>query len=421
MNKEVLKRIIIESQEFIQTVGLINRQITIDENANYVFVGQRRTGKTYFMFQLIRELIRKKKINIERVLYINFEDERLLEFHFNDFDRLIESYRELFRQVPVCFFDEIQNIKGWEKFARRLSDQNFKVYITGSNATMLSREISTVLGGRFMVKEIFGLSFHEYLSFHGVIPESNFQFKEQRFEIQKLFNDYLYFGALPEVNKFENKKEYLSNIFEKVFYGDIVARHHIKNDFGLKLLVKKIAESTMDETSFNRLKNIIKSSGIGIGTQTLIEYFGYLNDAYLIFNIGNYNSKFVERETSRKFYFSDTGVLSLFLFNPESMLLETLVYNHLRRIYGEDVYYYRDNSEVDFYLPGKAMIQVAFSLHKDQTMKRELDGLQKASEKVQSEEFKIITMSEEEVLNYKDLKIEIIPAWKWLLSGYLSH
>lgn len=415
MKKEILKKLIVESQEFIQKIRLVERQINIEENGNYVFIGQRRTGKTYFMFQIIQEKIRKQEITAENVLYLNFEDERLLEFHYKDFDSLIESYRELYDHDPVCFFDEIQNIDGWEKFARRLSDRHYRVFITGSNARMLSREISTVLGGRFLIKEICGLSFSEFLSFHGITPDTNFQYKEERFEIQKLFKSYLLDGGLPETPKFEHKKEYLSSLFDKILFGDIIARHKIKNDYGLKLLIKKIAESTMDETSFNRLKNIIKSAGVGIGTQTLIEYFEYLNDSFLIFNIGNFTAKFVERESKKKFYFSDTGILNLFLFNPESMLLETFVFNALRRKFGDDLYYYRENFEVDFYIPGNTLLQVSYSLHEQSTMQRELNGLIKAAKSQEAQKLQIITYNEEDKLQYKGYDIEIVPAWKWAL------
>jgi len=416
MEKDVIKKIIVESQEFIANVELVKRDYAVEANGNYVLVGQRRTGKTYFMYQQIKEGIEKKSFTIDQILYINFEDERLIEFKSTDFDILIEAYKELFSHKPLCFFDEIQNIDGWEKFVRRLTDQKYRVLVTGSNAKMLSREIATTLGGRFIVKEIHGLSFKEFLIFKNVKLKKNYEFKEQRFEIQRLFQEYLFYGSLPETLQFNNKKEYLSNLFEKVFNGDIIARHKIKNAFGLKLLVKKIAESTMDETSFNRMKNIIKSSGTSIGTNTLIEYFGYLNDAYLIFSINNYNSKFVERETKKKFYFSDTGILKLFLFKPESMLLETFVYNRLRKVFGSDVYYYRENTEVDFYIPDRELIQVAFSLNNYQTREREVKAIARALTKIKAKTLKIITLNEQDTISHNGQTIEVVPAWKWALA-----
>lgn len=415
MEKDVLKKIIIESQEFILSRKVKHRNYTLEENANYVIVGQRRTGKTYFMFCHILDKIDKNQLSIEKVLYVNFEDERLIEFHYNDFDTLLESYRELFNHTPLCFFDEIQNIDGWEKFARRLADQDYRVMITGSNAKMLSKEIATTLGGRFLLQEISGLSFREFLDFNQITLDENFEYKEQRFELQRMFKSYLFYGALPETNKFSNKKEYLSNVFGKILYGDIIGRHSIKNDFGFRLLVKKIAESTMDESSFNRMKHLIKSAGVAIGTQTLIEYFAYLNDSYLVYSLSNFQSKFVERETKKKFYFSDTGILNLFLFEPESKLLETFVFNQLRLRYGSELYYYRNIYEVDFYIPNEELVQVAFSIGNDQTRKRELTALSKAGKNLNCKKLTIITTNEESQFADGENTIKVVPAWKWAL------
>lgn len=417
MEKNTLKKIIVESQDFLVSRKVINRDYHLEEKGNYVIVGQRRTGKTYLAFQYIQRRIEDEKLSIDQFLYINFEDERLIEFKTSDFDLLLDSYKELYNRKPVCVFDEIQIIDGWEKFIRRLADQDYRVLVTGSNSKMLSKEIATVLGGRFLLKEISGLSFREFLAFHKLELVKNYEFKDQRFEIQRLFETYLLFGSLPEIINFSNKKDYLSTLFEKIFYGDIIARYNIKNDFGFRLLVKKLAESTMDETSFNRLKNIIKSTGTNVGTQTLIEYFGYLNDSYLVHSLSNYFSKFVERETKKKFYFSDTGILGLFLIDPESSMLETFVHNHLRKRFKESLYYLRNAFEVDFYVQDQYLVQVAYSISNDQTRNREINGLINAEKKVKVKELLIITMYEDDQISINGKSIQVVPAWKWALKN----
>jgi len=410
--KAIFKKIITEYQELLPELKVFNRNINIDPSANYVFVGARRAGKSYFMYQIAQQLV-AGGTPLESLLFVNFEDERLMEMHVQHFDALLEAYKEMYTHKPVCFFDEIQNISGWDKFVRRLSDQGYRVYVTGSNANMLSNEIATVLGGRFLVKEIYTLNFTEFLRFHGITLQNNYEYKEQRFEIKNLFEQYFYFGAFPETIKFVHKKEYLSNIYQKVFHGDIVTRYTIKNDFALKLLIKKIAESTTDETSFNRLKHIIKSVGTDVGTATLIDYFGYLEESYLVFNIPNYNAKLVERESKKKFYFNDNGILSLFLMNPEAQLTETLVFNYLRRQNGKNVYYYRTGYEIDFYIPNRELIQVAYSLSKLETREREIRALNKASEELQINKKTILCYSCEEETLQND--ISIIPLWHWCL------
>jgi len=412
--KELLKRIIIEYQEFIPKIKLFKRKLNLEKNGNYVFIGSRRAGKTYTMYQIIHNLLENKVLE-NQILYINFEDERLIEFKLQDMDTILEVYKELYQNKPICFFDEIQNIIGWEKFARRLADQNYKVFITGSNAQMLSKEIATVLGGRFLIAEIQTLSFSEFLNFNGLKLIDGYEYKEQRFEIQRLFSDYFYFGAFPETIKFQYKKEYLSNLYQKVFYGDVVTRYNISHDFILKLLMKKIAESTTDETSFNRLKHIIKSAGFGVSTSTLIDYFGYLEDSFLAFSIQNFKSKFVERESKKKFYFNDTGILNLFLSNPEAKLLETLVFNTLRRKYNSEIYYYKNNYEVDFYLPDKEIIQVAYKFENEQTRTREINSINKISAEIKASKFTIVNYSDEAIIQQADTQLNLIPAWKWCL------
>jgi len=233
--KNQLKKIIVQHQERLRNLSVVDRNIIIEKNGNYVFVGLRRAGKTYFLYQLIKE----RYAEIEKVLYLNFEDERLIDLTYNELNLIIEAYQELYNQKPAIFFDEIQNITHWEKFVRRLADSDYKIMVTGSNAEMLSSEISTTLGGRFLTKEITPLTFNEFLTFNAISLLPNFEFSNQLYEVKKYFEQYLKFGGLPELIKFTNKREYLSNVYQKLFYGDLIARYTIANPKALKLLVKK--------------------------------------------------------------------------------------------------------------------------------------------------------------------------------------
>jgi uncharacterized protein len=415
MNKEIIKRIIVENQERIPGLKIHKRELVLEKNANYIITGQRRAGKTFLLYYQINKML-AEGLDKDAFLYINFEDERLLEFKVTDFDLIIESYREMFNQTPVLFFDEIQNIQGWEKYVRRLADAQYHLYITGSNATMLSQEMASTLGGRFLVKEVDTLSFTEFLTFNDITLNKNYEFTEQRFEIKQLFDDWFYHGGFPEVLKYQDKKEYLNMIFQKVFLGDIIARYQIRNKFALNLMIKKLAESTMDEVSFNRIKNIIQSTGIKVGTTTLIDYVSYLEESFLIRNTTNFNKKITERETKKKYYFRDHGLLGLFLHNPESILLETLVFNHLSRLYPGNVFYLRDNYEVDFYVPQKNLIQVCCFLSPVETREREIKALIKANQNIQVNELLMITLDHEELIQEGEKEIKVIPAWKWICN-----
>lgn len=416
MNKALLKSIIVGNQERIPGLEVFDREVFFEPDANYIITGQRRAGKTFLLYKRIQQLI-KTGMDTKTFLYVNFEDERLLEFSYRDFDALIESYKELYSLKPVIFLDEIQNIEGWEKFVRRLADTGYRVYLTGSNASMLSKEMASTLGGRFLIKEIDTLSFSEFLVFRNIKLSENFEFSEQRFEIKKLFDEWFNYGGFPEIMKFQDKREYLNNIFLKVFLGDIITRYQLRNKFALQLMVKKLAESTTDEVSFNRIKHIIQSTGVKVGTATIIEYINYLEDSFLIRSVVNYEHKISNRETRKKYYFRDHGLLLLFLAESSVQTLETLVFNHLNHLYPDEVSYLRENLEVDFMVPGKLLIQVSYTLKDPSTREREFRALIAARKKYNIEDILIITMDEEEVLDERDIRVKVVPVWKWVLGG----
>jgi predicted AAA+ superfamily ATPase len=412
--KELFKQIILEKQDWIKQLKLIPREIQIETAANYVFTGLRRAGKSYFLYQIALQKINKNQF--QEILMINFEDERLVELTNMDLQLILEAYREMFSEQPIIFLDEIQNVPQWQKFVRRLADEGMRVYITGSNAEMLSHEIASVLGGRFINKEILPLSFSEFLNFQQIKYSEKSKYNNDRFAIKKAYEQYLKFGAFPELIRLDNKREFLSNVYQKLFYGDLIARYQISNPQILKLLLKKLAESVNNETSVNRIKNLIKSTGLSIGNNTLFDYLSYLESSFMIATVSNYYSKFVEKENIKKYYFLDTGILGLFLVNQDSKLLENQVYIELRRR-GYQVYFLKRNTEVDFYIPEhQLLIQVSYSLKEKETYDREVKGLEKAMKEFNIENGMIITYDESDEIKSAYGTIKVIPAWIWLLE-----
>ncbi len=417
IEKEKLKKVILEYQQFIQTVELKKREYLLEEKANYVIVGPRRAGKTYFLYQIVREMV-KSGYSMQDVVFINFEDERFLEFDNRDFDLIISAYRELFDKNPVLFFDEIHIIPGWEKFARRLADTGYRIFLTGSNAKMLSKDIATTLGGRFMTKEILPLSFKEFLSFQEIAFHPNDLYSAKLGSIMKSYQKYFTCGAFPETLLFKNSKDYLRNLYQKLLYGDILLRYGLRNDIALKLVIKKIAECIGDESSYRRIMNLLQATGIKIGTSTIINYLGHLQDAYFIFGLTNYAAKFSEREAKKKYYFIDNGLLNLFLFDSNTFLLENLVFIELYRKYQNNFFFYKKKYEVDFFIPEKAeLVQVSYSLQHPETRKRELRALTAATGDVDVKTRLILTNDEEFVLEEGGMSVKVLPVWKWMLTS----
>ena len=417
MNRDVLKQIIIDQKEMYLGNPLISRDYDLEENVNYCFVGIRRTGKSYMMYQQIHNLM-NDGISSSQIVYVNFEDERLLEIGVDDLNTILELGIEFSgsKGKPYLFLDEIQNVDGWEKFVRRVADMKYRINITGSNSKMLSKEIASTLGGRFMIVNVFPYSFKEYLSANHIENVRLDQIgTKKRADIVSQYEQYVTYGAFPELVDIKNKRPFLNNIYQTVYLQDIITRNKITNDFAVRLILKKIAESVTKALSFNRLTNIVKSAGISIGKQTVINYVGHMLDSYLIFSLQNYASK----KTSPKYYFMDTGLLGLMLLDCRTAQLENLVAVELIRRYGfENVYFFENNIEVDFYVPSENLaIQVSMQVLEDvDTLERETKAFVKLNQFILDTKCLLVTNSEETKLNCDGIKIDVVPAWKWLLD-----
>ena len=367
--KEVFRLLIREGQETIRDVELY---FEFEDHGRYVLVGVRQAGKSYMLYKRARQLLAQGH-QLEELVYIDFDDERLLEMTYEDFDTILQAYMSAYQYKPIFLFDEIQNIDGWEHFARRLANQKYTVYITGSNARMLSRDIHTTLGGRFTDhttlggrftdEKIYPYSFAEYLGAQGIVPGREWAFGSERFTVYQMLEQYMLWGGFPELLLYRNKRRWLNDVYEKILLNDIILRNRIKNEMALRMTLKRLAESVTKPIAYNRIANLIKGTGTSTTTASVIQYVEAAKDACVILALENYASKFVERETIKKHYFVDNGLLSIFLTGTESPLLENLCAVHLFRKYGDRLYYYSRNSEVDFYVPDeKYAVQACVTL-----------------------------------------------------------
>ena len=421
MNRDTLKQIMIDQKEIYLNNPLITREYPLENNVNYCFVGIRRTGKSYMMYQQIKQL-EADGVPMSQIVYVNFEDERLLEMTSDDLNTILEIGLEISGTdvKPYLFLDEIQNVNGWEKFVRRIADMKYRINITGSNSKMLSSEIASTLGGRFVIMNIYPYSFSEYLNANHMEKDYlDVISTKDRADVLSKYNEYVTYGAFPEVVQIRNKRAFLNSIYQTVYLGDIITRNKITNDFAIRLILKKIAESVTKPLSFSRLTNILKSAGTSIGKQTVINYVGYMTDSYLLFTLQNYAAKLVEKETSPKYYFMDTGLLRLVLLDCKSAQLENLVAIELIRRYGtENVYFFENNVEIDFYVPSeKLAIQVSMQvLDNMDTKERETRAFVKLNNFIPDSKCILITNSEEATLNCEGIDIDVVPIWKWLLD-----
>ncbi len=420
--RNTLKQVLLDNQKDVEQYAIFPRNYDLDSFPLMIFVGVRRSGKSFLLFQKIRQLLAAGK-GWDEMLYLDFEDTRLDGFTADDFNLILECHQEMYGKRPMLFLDEIQNVDGWQKFARNLADKKYSVFITGSNAKMLSKEIMAALGGRYLPVEVYPFSFKEYLSYTDVsYDDLALTATESKARFMKAYAEYFTWGGLPESINLPVKRNYLSNVFLKIYLGDIVQRNGISNPKLLQLMIKKMAESVMQPVSYNRISKILSSVSGKISVPTVSNYIGFSEDAWLLLRLRNFASAFADKESICKYYFIDNGLLTLQLLNSETILLENLVALSLFHKYGHDednerVYFYNANVEVDFYIPEDELaIQVSYSITDPETLQREKGALEKLPNVHPCSRRIIITYDEEELLTDKHGVIEVIPCWKWLLG-----
>ncbi|MBO7661908.1 MAG: ATP-binding protein [Clostridia bacterium] len=422
MNHEVLKQVIQDQHEVIRNARIVPRNAYVfDPGANYILTGLRRSGKSTLLYHMVQKMVHDGVL-WEQIIYINFEDERLAGFTTADFNDIVAVQSEMSNLPGYYFFDEIQNISAWEKFARRMADSKEHVFITGSNAKMLSRDMETTLGGRYLSRQVRPYSFEEYLTARNIAHTGNdWIATKSRAKIVSALDDFLREGGLPESLQYMYKREYISSVFQKVLLGDIIARHGIRNEYAVKMLIKKIAETVKDEMSYSRLHGALTGIGVKISKDSVIDYLHYAEEAYLLFPVRNWVSKFSDRESTPKYYLSDNGILNLFLTNKGGILLENMTAVELNRLFGEEVYYLKSEKtgiDVDFFLPEQGIaIQVCMDLN-DLTSEREIGNLVRLSKNMQGiKHLLVVTRDPEQTTRtIDDCRVEMIPSEQLYLS-----
>lgn len=426
------KQIVINWKEF-KIPELLERDYKIKIGTEFIttIIGPRRAGKTYFCFQLIKRLL-DDGISKENILYINFEDNKLLGASADDLDKILDYYLELYeidpKQKIYFFLDEIQTVVNWDAWVRKIYDirKDIILVLTGSSSKMLSKEISTKLRGRVITKEIWPLSFKEMVRWNNL----NYNLKtishsQERIPLKKVFTQFLLGGGYPAIvfNKEISKDAILQSYYESMIFKDIIERYKIEDTKKLKILAQLLFESVSREMSYNKLANKLNSLGFKTSKSTIIEYISYFEDAYLFFQNMKYEYSLAAQVGSiKKVYCVDNGLLNSVSFKfseNKGALLENCVFIELKRR-NKNVYYHRKLNECDFIIVNKnrviSAIQVTAKLN-DENLNREINGLLEALNEHKLDEGLILTEDQEETKNIGNKKIKIMPVWRWMLEN----
>lgn len=392
-------------------------------------VGLRRTGKTYLMYQTMNKLI-EKGMKIEEIFYIDFEDERIEDLRAEDLSKIVELYKKYNPESKTMylFFDEIQNIEGWEKFVRRILERrDARIFITGSSSKLLSKEIATTLRGRSLSYNLFPLSFREFLKF------KNFNVRETLIEddrgiIKKYIEEYVNFGGFPEIVNYDEmlKIRTLKEYLDLIIYRDLVERYGIKKIGTMKSLIRLIVKNFGNRISIKKLFNALISSGENVSKAKIYQYFSFLEDIGFVYPLKKFSYSEMENIRSMaKLYIVDNGFPTIYGMKDTGRKMENIVAVELiRRKYYYNItqdisYYYNNNKEVDFVVYDghnvKELIQVCYDPGDINTKNREIEALIQASRELKCNNLKVITWEYEMEETMEGKRINFIPLWKWLI------
>ncbi len=397
------------------------RELDVPLDSNFVIsiIGPRRAGKTYFLFSILQ--------NTKNPVYLNFEDSRLESVESKEIRDIIRIFIEIYGKEPThIFMDEIQNVAGWEKLVRELHDlRKYKIFVTGSSAKLLSKEIATQLRGRSLSFILLPLSFREFLVFNRITARKHMS-KDNEAKMKNLLREYLEFGGFPDVVKNEEKIKILKEYSDLILFRDFIERHKIRNlDLARTLhsfMIQNFSKEISIRSLFNKLKTLTPT-----GKDTVYEYATKLEDTMFFFFLRKFSRKAHMRESwPKKIYICDTGLTKIIKYSPDyGRLMENAVFLELLRKTNKnpliEVFYWKgmNDEEVDFVVKEgediKKIIQVTYASSQDDIKEREIGSMLKASMELECETLSCITWDYEGKKRYDNKTVVFIPLWKWLL------
>jgi predicted AAA+ superfamily ATPase len=432
---EILKEIILDDQEMANDTG-VERHLKIEtvQGKATVCIGVRRSGKSTFMRQIIEKL-QKEGIPSTSIVHINFFDDRLHFLKEQGLSQIIDAYYQLFpekknKETVYFFLDEIQTIPEWELFVERLMrTEKCQVYITGSSARMLSREIATQMRGRSLSWEMYPFSFQEFLNARGIddIPETTRLTSKMRSKVQNHFEEYWKCGGFPEViNASDSLRIKIhQEYFQTILYRDLVERHDISHPKALRDLALQLIDNTGSLYSINSLYGYLKAQEHKLQKSSITQYLEWLEDGYFLFSVRLYDASLSRSNANpKKIYCIDHSMVSSIssgILINSGHLLENLVFSTIRRK-TPDIFYYRTKTgkEVDFIVlidrAEKKLVQVCETMVEEKTRKREITALLEAMPEQKLSESIIVTRNESETIESEHGTIHVIPIWKFLLD-----
>ncbi len=428
----VLKEIILDFQREILETG-VKRHLDYEIVKDKVFIciGVRRCGKSTLLRQIVDDLLKKQNVRIDNIIYINFFDDRLNDLRKGELQPILDAYFSLYpykksSEEIYFFFDEIQEVKNWELFVERLKrTEKCSIFLSGSSAKMLSKDISTQMRGRSLSWELFPFSFLEFLDYnkcdYSVIDSKT------RYLIVNYFDEYFKKGGFPEIfDKSDKIRVFIhQEYYKSILHRDIIERYDVAHPQAVLQIGFRLMTSVSNLYTINRLTEYIKSFGYKVSKSFVSDCIQWFEDAFYMFSVKICSLSInIQNTNPKKIYCIDHGLIrsvSLDIQEKEGFMLENIVFLHLRRRYSE-IYYYKtkNGSEIDFIYKNETqqqvLIQVCYKIGTPETEKRETKAILEAMDELNITEAFIITYNEENTIKMDERTINVIPAWRFLIS-----
>ena len=428
--KELFKSLIALSQAELP-FERIEREIDLPVQPELIITipGVRRAGKSSLLMLTVNKLL-ASGVKREQILWVNFDDERLDRMPTAELDEVLQAYREMYPEIELkdvyMFFDEIQNIDGWDLFVLRVFKSYCQnVYVTGSNAKLLSAEISTALRGWTLDYEMLPLSFREFCRFKGIDAHSYLE--SEKAKRYAAMEEYIHGGGFPKVVLSTDKSmklRLLQGYFNTMLFRDLAERHAIKNIEALRYFLKRVMQNLTKTTSINAIANDMRSNGVSVSKDDLYNWADWAVEAYLFVRYPKYSRSLVkENQSLRKYYVIDTGMRQAVLM-PQSedkgKLLENIVALELfhRRGADRNMFYWQDGRECDFVVQREEhveeLIQVTWDIEDEDTRKREIEGIKEAAKGTKCSKLTLVTRERKETIEEDGFRIEVVGIEEWL-------
>ena len=429
--KEIIQALIATKQSEIP-FNVIKRDIELPLDSEQIITipGVRRCGKSSLMMLVINSLV-ERGIKKEQILWIGFDDERLYDLTTEELDDIITGYMEMYPDIPIkdvyMFFDEIQLVDKWELFILRIYKSYCKnIYVSGSNAQMLSRELSSALRGWPLEYEEFPLSFNEFCRFKNI--KTNGFTEIDRIRLKNAFMEFNHSSAFPEVVLIPEKSmkdRKLQGYFNTMLFRDLIEHYQLNNPEVVRYFLKRVMANLSKPTSINSIFNDLKSQGLKVGKDKHYELAEHCCSIFLFFRVPKYDRSMIKENSSLpKYYCIDNGIRNAVLLpqsDDDGKLLENTVFLALRRVLKpcDKILYFQGTKECDFVVQQNDqivhLIQVTWDMRDKETRKREIDGIVEASRVTGCDSLIILTNNEEGEITEEGKTIKILPVWKWLL------